>query len=165
MKESRDIKAEIIDVSWRLFHEKGYENTTVDILDATYEELEKSLSDRMGCFDKLMLLNYEVHKMIEEKISFKLLASMYAEQLQGKGYQHLSDRNRTYFRLISRIVEEGQKRGEINTDKTIEEIVDAYVLCERAVVTDWCLKEARYSLSEYSRKLMPELLSFIRKQS
>ena len=138
----KDMKSRIIDAAWKLFREKGYENTTLDnileeaqiakgsfyyyfkgkgdllatwsdILDEKYEKLEKELKPEMDSFKKLLFLNREIHAMIEDIISPQLIGSMYAEQLQGKGYRHLLDTNRVYFRLITRIIEEGQRSGEI----------------------------------------------------
>ncbi len=192
-KENRkDMKSRIIDAAWKLFREKGYENTTLDnileeagiakgsfyyyfkgkgdllatwsdILDEKYTALEKELKPEMDSFQKLLFLNSEVHAMIEGMIAPQLIGSMYAEQLQGKGYRHLLDTNRMYFRLIMKIIEEGQRSGELTGEMTVSELVRAYVMTERAIVTDWCLTGGAYSLAEYSRKMMPLLLRFFRK--
>ncbi|MCI5687960.1 TetR/AcrR family transcriptional regulator [Anaerovoracaceae bacterium 42-11] len=188
----KDMKSRIIDAAWKLFREKGYENTTLDnileeaqiakgsfyyyfkgkgdllatwsdILDEKYEKLEKELKPEMDSFKKLLFLNREIHAMIEDIISPQLIGSMYAEQLQGKGYRHLLDTNRVYFRLITRIIEEGQRSGELTGDMTVSELVRAYVMTERSIVTDWCLTEGAYSLAEYSKKMMPLLLGFFRR--
>lgn len=188
----RDMKSRIIDAAWKLFREKGYENTTLDnileeaqiakgsfyyyfkgkgdllatlsdILDEKYGELEQAMDSRLDSFQKLLFLNEEAHQMIEEMIAPDLIASMYAEQLQGKGYRHLLDTNRVYFRLITRIIEEGQRKGELTREKTVSELVRAYVMTERAIVTDWCLTGGEYSLAAYSKEMMPLLLGFFRK--
>ncbi len=188
-----DMKSRIIDAAWKLFREKGYEDTTLDnileeagiakgsfyyyfrskgdllatwsdILDEKYTELEKELNPEMDSFQKLLFLNGEIHAMIEDMTSPDLIASMYAEQLQGKGYRHLLDTNRVYFRLITRIIEEGQRSGELIGDLTASQLVRAYVMTERAIVTDWCLTGGAYSLSEYSREMMPLLLGFFQRK-
>ena len=67
-----------------------------------------------------------------------------------------------YYRLITGIVEEGQKNGEIRQDKSITEITKYYSLCERALISDWCLSRGDYSLGEYSREYMPVMMEYFK---
>lgn len=185
--ENRGVKARIVSAAWQMFHDKGYDHTTVDdiieqsgtskgsfyyyfntkdellstlstVLDDYYEELSKHMDAKMNCYDKLMFLNYKVHSMIEEKISIDMLASLYSTQLTAKGQIHLLDQNRVYYKLISGIVEDGQKKGQIRQDKSISEITKYYSLCERALISDWCLSKGAYSLGEYSKEYMPVMM-------
>ena len=188
-KES--IKNRIVSAAWQLFYEKGYNGTTVDdiielsgtskgsfyyyfntkdellntlsmILDDFYEELEAKMDANMNSFYKLLYINYEAHSMMEEKISIDLLASLYSTQLIAKGDRNLLDQNRTYYKLISRIIEEGHVRNQISREKSIQEITKYYSLCERALVSDWCLNRGNYSLGEYSKEYMPVLMEHFR---
>ncbi len=190
-EQRKDTKSRIIEAAWKLFREQGYEDTTLDnileeaqiakgsfyyyfrgkgdllatwsdILDKKYAQLEQEMPPDMDGFQKLLFLNGEIHEMIEGMISPQLIGSMYAEQLQGKGYRHLLDNNRIYFRLITRIIEEGQQAGQLTQDMPVSELVRAYVMTERAIVTDWCLTNGAYSLGEYSRKMLPLLLKFFK---
>lgn len=190
-EQAKTVKAKIVSAAWDLFHDKGYDHTTVDdiielsgtskgsfyyyfntkdellstlstVLDDYYEELDVQMDPDMNSFDKLLYINYKVHTMMEEKISIDLLASLYSTQLIAKGQRHLLDQNRTYYKLLTKIVEEGQKRGQIRSDKTIGEITRYYSLCERALVSDWCLSRGEYSLGEYSKECMPVMLSYFR---
>ena len=185
--ENKGVKARIVSAAWQLFHDKGYDHTTVDdiielsgtskgsfyyyfntkdellstlstVLDDYYEELYAGMDQEIDNYEKLLYLNYKVHSMIEEKISIDLLASLYSTQLIAKGQRHLLDQNRVYYRLISRVVEDGQKKGQIRQDKSISEITKYYSLCERALVSDWCLSKGDYSLGEYSREYMPVMM-------
>ena len=185
--ENKGVKARIVSAAWQLFHDKGYDHTTVDdiielsgtskgsfyyyfntkdellstlstVLDDYYEELHVDMDKEMNNYDKLLYLNYKVHSMIEERISIDLLASLYSTQLIAKGQRHLLDQNRVYYRLISGIIEEGQKKGQIRQDKSISEITKYYSLCERALISDWCLSRGDYSLGEYSKAYMPIMM-------
>lgn len=184
-KES--IKNRIVTAAWQLFYEKGYNGTTVDdiielsgtskgsfyyyfntkdellntlsmILDDFYEELEVKMDANMNSFYKLLYINYEAHSMMEEKISIDLLASLYSTQLVAQGERHLLDQNRSYYKLVTKIVDEGQKKGQIRSDMPISEITQYYAMCERALVSDWCLNKGVYSLGEYSKECMPIML-------
>lgn len=191
-KEKKSVKSRIVAAAWQLFYEKGYNGTTVDdiielsgtskgsfyyyfntkdellntlslILDEHYEEMKGTMDAGMNSFDKLMFLNYNTHTMMEEKISIDLLASLYSTQLVVTGQRRLLDQNRSYYKLITELVEEGQKRGEIRDDVTVSDIVQYYSMCERALVYDWCLNKGSYSLGEYSKKCMPVMMEHFKR--
>lgn len=185
--EKKSVKARIVSAAWQMFYDKGYDQTTVDdiielsgtskgsfyyyfstkdellstlstVLDDYYETLSVEMDQEMNNYDKLLYLNYKIHTMMEERINIDLLSSLYSTQLTAKGQRHLLDQNRVYYRLIAGIVEAGQKKGEIRSDKSIGEITKYYSLCERALVSDWCLSKGDYSLGEYSKEYMPIMM-------
>ena len=131
--------------------------------DDFYEELEVKMDANMNSFYKLLYINYEAHSMIEEKINIDLLASLYSTQLVAQGHRSLLDQNRTYYKLISSVIDEGQKRGEISDEVSVSELVRYYSMCERALVSDWCLNKGEYSLREYSKKCMPVMLEHFKR--
>ena len=186
-KNNRNTKGRIISAAWRLFYKQGYDDTTVEeiieesetsrgsfyhyfegkdallsslsyLFDEKYEELEESLNDIKGSFEKLMFLNRELFDYIENNISLDLLARLYSSQLVTKGEKHLLDHNRVYYKLLRRIVSEGQQSGELTRDVTVNEIVKTYALCERALLYDWCICSGEYSLKSYAEKQMPMFL-------
>lgn len=186
-------KRKIVAAAWQLFYERGYDYTTVDeiiarsqtskgsfyhyfegkdallgslsiIFDEKYEELMKTLDPEENAFDKLMYLNRELFAMIENSVPLELLARLYSTQLVTKGEKHLLDRNRTYYRLLRTIVSEGQRRGELRDDLSVNDITRLYAMCERALLYEWCLSGGEYSLRDHAEKTMPLLLSEVRKK-
>lgn len=191
MKEKMSVKERIIRSSWDLFYEKGFEDTTLNdiieaadiskgtfyyyfrskntllntlsvLLDDEYMELEEELTDDMTAFDKLMYLNYKVHSYIGDKINYKLMANQYSSHLLNNEESNLLDKNRYYFQLTYRIVVDGQRKGELINHMTAAEIVNAYSMCERALVTEWCMSNGTIDLGEVSRVYMPMLFSAFR---
>lgn len=183
----KSVKNRIVEAAWTLFHDKGYGHTTVDdiielsqtskgsfyyyfnakdellntlsvVLDTYYEELEQQMDPKMNSIKKLLFLNEKAHFMMEEKIGIELITSLYSTQLVALGNRHLLDHNRKYYKLIYAIIEEGQMRGEIRKEKEVIDIVRYYSMCERALVTDWCLNQGTYSLGIYSRECMPIMM-------
>ena len=73
------------------------------------------------------------------------------------------DQNRKYYKLISSIIDEGQKKGEISDTVPVNELVKYYSMCERALVSHWCLNKGEYSLGEYSKKCMPVMMEHFKK--
>ncbi len=177
-------RGRIIEAAWQLFYRQGYDDTTVEeiieasqtsrgsfyhyfegkdallssvsyLFDRKYEELMAEIDPDMDRFEQLMYLNRELFSMIENSISLDLLARLYSSQLVTRGDKHLLDHNRTYYRLLRLIMQEGQQRGELRADLTVNELVRVYALCERALIYDWCLSSGSYSLREYSAAMMP----------
>ena len=186
-KNARNTKGRIISAAWRLFYEQGYEDTTVEdivfesetskgsfyhyfdgkdallgtlayVFDEKYEELMETLDPSMTAMEKLIYLNHELFAMIDGGISMDLLARLLSTQLLAKGEKHLLDRNRTYFKLLRQIISQGQKDGQLRTDRTVNEIVKAYALWERALMYDWCLSGGEYSLVAYTDSVTPMFL-------
>ena len=186
-KNGRNTKGRIISAAWKLFYEQGYENTTVEdivfesetskgsfyhyfegkdallgtlayVFDEKYEELMAVMDPELGAMEKLIYLNHELFAMIDGGISMDLLARLLSTQLLARGEKHLLDRNRTYFKLLRQIITEGQKTGQLRGDFTVNEIVKAYALWERALMYDWCLAGGEYSLVAYTDSVTPMFL-------
>ena len=186
-KNARNTKGRIISAAWRLFYEQGYEDTNVEdivfesetskgsfyhyfdgkdallgtlayVFDEKYEELMETMDPSMTAMEKLIYLNHELFAMIDGGISMDLLARLLSTQLLAKGEKHLLDRNRTYFKLLRQIISQGQKDGQLRTDRTVNEIVKAYALWERALMYDWCLSGGEYSLVAYTDSVTPMFL-------
>jgi len=79
---------------------------------------------------------------------------MYSAHLFSKNQKHLLDKNRTYYKLLRRIITEGQERGHIRDDMSPAEIIKMYTIAERALVYDWCICNGEYSLKEYGCRMM-----------
>lgn len=192
-RDSRNTRGRIINAAWALFYEQGYEDTTVEeiiersgtskgsfyhyfegkdallsslafLFDEKYEQLRGQLDEGMHAFDKLMFLNRELFRMIEDRISLDLLARLISTQLVTRGEKHLLDHNRTYYRLLRSIIAEGQARGELSDAYSVNDIVKTYALCERALMYDWCLCGGEYSLAAYAQRMMPMFMADYRAQ-
>ena len=190
-KRGKNTKRKIVSAAWKLFYEQGYDHTTVDdiielsgtskgsfyhyfegkdallsslsfLFDEKYEELIPTLPPEMNSFEKLLYLNQELFGLIEDSVSLDLLARLYSTQLTTKGEKHLLDLNRTYYKLLRQIVQEGQQKGELRRDLSVNEITKLYALCERALMYDWCICNGDYSLKAYAKTTMPMLLREIR---
>ena len=190
-KNTRNTRGRIISAAWKLFYEQGYEETTVEdivfesetskgsfyhyfdgkdalvgtlayVFDEKYEQLMQDMAPGMEAVEKLIYLNHELLAMIETGVSMDLLARLLSTQLLARGEKHLLDRNRTYFKLLRQIITDGQRSGELRTDCTVNDIVKAYALWERALLYDWCLCRGDYSLVAYTDRVTPMFLESYR---
>jgi len=192
-KNNRNTKGKIVSAAWKLFYEQGYDNTTVEeiveesgtsrgsfyhyfegkdallsslsyLFDDKYEALKEPLTQIDPAFQKLIFLNQELFGMIENQIALDLLTRMYSTQLVTKGEKHVLDYNRVYYKLLRQIAKEGQEKGELRDDISVNEIVKLYAMCERGLLYDWCLCNGDYSLKQYAKTVMPMFLEGIRKK-
>ena len=190
-KNSRNTKGRIISAAWKLFYEQGYEGTTVEdivfesgtskgsfyhyfdgkdalmgtlayVFDEKYEELIPALDPNMGALETLAYINHELYVMIEASVSIDLLTRLLSTQLLARGEKHLLDRSRVYFRLLRRIVRQGAERGELRREISVDELVRAFAMWERAQLYDWCLCGGDYSLVSYAEKMTPLFLESFR---
>lgn len=190
-KRTKTTKKKIVSAAWRLFYEQGYDNTTVDdiveesgtskgsfyhyfdgkdalmgtlayVFDEKYEELIPALDPNMGALETLAYINHELYVMIEASVSIDLLTRLLSTQLLARGEKHLLDRSRVYFRLLRRIVRQGAERGELRREVSVDELVRAFAMWERAQLYDWCLCGGDYSLVSYAEKMTPLFLESFR---
>ena len=191
-KNSRNTKGRIISAAWKLFYEQGYDDTTVDeiveesatskgsfyhyfngkdallsslsfVFDEKYEELRDSLDEDSTAISKLLFLNHELFLMIENSISVDLLARLFSSQLITRGERHLLDQDRTYYKLLRKILHEGQQKNELRYDLSVNEMIKTYALLERGLMYDWCLCNGDYSLSQYSASVLSTMLKVYEK--
>lgn len=187
-KKSNQTKSRIVKAAWKLFYEQGYDDTTVDeiiaesgtskgsfyhyfegkdallsslsyMFDEKYSEIKESLDNTQNSFDKLLYMNEVLFDMIDNEINIDLLARLYSSQLVTKGDKHMLDYNREYYKLLRKVISEGQDRGEITAEMSVNDIVKLYAMCERGLMYDWCIRNGEYSLKKYAKEVMPMLLS------
>lgn len=187
-RKRQSTKSRIVKAAWNLFYKNGYEHTTIEdiiatsktskgtfyhyfkgkesllnslsyLFDQKYEELYSTIDHGLSSYDKLLLLNRELFLMIEESVDITLLAYLYSSQLITKDKKSLSDKKRFYFKWITEIISDGLERGEFKNTSTAEELMNIYAMYERALLYDWALFKGRFSLSEYSNKLLPHVLN------
>ena len=190
-KNSRNTKARIVSAAWKLFYEQGYEETTVEdiifesetskgsfyhyfdgkdallsslslLFDEQYERLMERSDLPSDSVELLQYLNRALFETIENTVSIELLSRLFSSQLVTHGEKHLLDRSRTYYKLLRRVISEGQERGEIRRDFTVGEISKAYAMFERGLMYDWCLSGGDYSLAHYAARMTPLFLQSFR---
>ena len=191
-KNSNQTKSRIVSAAWKLFYQYGYENTTIDdiaemsqtskgtfyhyfnskddllgslsyLFDQKYEELTETMDPGMDPVSQLLFINHELFLMIENTVSVSLLSQLFGSQLTTRGERHLLNPDRTYYKLLRKIVVEGKEASLFRDDLSVTDITKAYALCERAMMYDWCISDGNYSLCQYSEKMLPLFLNGLAK--
>lgn len=192
-RNDKSTRNKIVNAAWQLFYEQGFAETTVEeiialshtskgsfyhyfsgkeallgtlstLFDEQYEALEAEFPADMPAMDKLLQLNAELFGMIENRIPIGLLSGLLAQQITANGEKQLLDHNRTYYKLLRKIMLEGQAKGELTREMGVGEMVKVYALCERALMYDWCLCGGEYSLKQYSVRVLPTFLSGLKEK-
>lgn len=190
-KTSNQTKSRIVSAAWKLFYQNGYENTTIDdiaelsqtskgtfyhyfdskdnllgslsdLFDKKYEELEASMDPDSNPIDRLLYMNQVMFLMIENTVSVSLLSKLFASQLGLSGERSLLNPDRTYYKLLRRIVVEAKEQGLFRDDLSVNEITKAYAIFERAMMYDWCISSGNYSICQYSQKMLPLFIDGLR---
>lgn len=186
-RKRQSTKSRIVKAAWNLFYKNGYEQTTIediitasktskgtfyhyfkgkeallntlsDLFDEKYEEIAAAIDPDMSAYDKLMYANHELFYMIETSVDIHLLAQLYSSQLVTKDKKSLSDQKRFYYIWITEVLNAGLENGEFNNTSSAEELMNLYAMYERAMLYDWALFKGKYSLTDYSNKLIPHVL-------
>lgn len=187
-KKRRSTKSRIVKAAWNLFYKNGYEQTTVDeiiaasktskgtfyhyfkgkeallnslsyLFDEKYEELAGIVDPGLSAYDKLLFFNHELFYMIETSVDVNLLASLYSSQLVTKDKRSLLENKRYYFTWLTETISEAIASGEFKDTSSPQELLKIYAMYERALLYDWALCKGKYSLTEYSDKLLPHVLN------
>ena len=184
-EEPESPRSRIVRAAWKLFREKGYEQTGIadvialagvseeefyrfftrkddlehtlgDLFDRKYAELMVSMSPRLSVCEKLIYLNKELFTLIEKEVPFELVTHIYVNMPEER--QEMLNKERFYYKLIPQLIEEGQKSGEFWTDETAEAAAETYASLERGMIYDWCVKGGTESLVEKGQKIIPVYL-------
>ena len=189
---AKGTREKIINTAWKLFYEEGFGETTIndilreadiskgtfyyyfrskddllstlsEILDREYQRLEGEEPEGMSCFDRLIWLNYEVHSFMERTMDYRLLSYLYSAQIVKESFSALLNRNRYYYRYVERLMEEGRNSGELTDRMAVSEMVRYFSMCERALVTEWCMNNGSFSLGEFSKQCFPVMMQGLKK--
>ena len=174
-------RSRIVRAAWQLFHEKGYEATTIkdvvshagvsleifykhfekkddleytlgDLFDRKYADLMVQINPRLSHYDTLLYLNQELFRMIETEVPFPLVKHLYMEDSDVR--HNLMNKKRFYYSLIPQLIREGQEKGELRSGEDAKELADNYFSLERGIIYDWCVKEGKDSLTKRGQRLM-----------
>ena len=191
MNNRNQTRSRIAKASWELFRRKGYQETTItDIIEAAgisrgtfyhyfngkdellstlsymfddfYRERLPQIDPEMNSCDKLIELSCACHKYIADTIPLELLAQLYSSQVVTSGDKNLLDRNRFYYQAVQGIIDEGQRRGELDSGISSYDAVHYYAMCERAIIYDWCIADGAYDLGSFTASTLKRMLAGLR---
>ena len=153
-KNPRNTRGRIVSAAWQLFYEQGYENTTVEEI---IETSQTSKGSFYHYFDGKDALLSTLSDLFDEK--YEALQETMDPAMPAMDKLLFLNSKRTYYRLLRKLIAQGQEAGELSDKRTVSDMVKLYALCERALMYDWCLCGGEYSLRDYASQVLPTFLS------
>lgn len=161
-----------------LFQEKGYDNVSVDEIvkkagtakgtfyiyfeskaaiitqmlqeyDDYYDTVAARMNPDAPVSERLELMVYSSCQFTQEYIGLDLIRALYMEQLlPGRSEQDAMDSNRALYRIIHKLLTEGQRDGVYRTDFDVSEMGAWLIRCIRGTFYEWCIQEGRFDLCD-----------------
>jgi AcrR family transcriptional regulator len=186
-----DTRQRIVDAAWELFHENGYEKTTVNdiikkantskggfyyyfsakdellnalypIFDREYQTFYNNMDKSLDCYVQLQQVCQYAYYFTETHVSPELLARLYQAQLLDKSQDSFMSPDRYYVKMIKKILTEGQERHQIRDDISVDELAHMILVMDRGVLMDWCIQNGKFSLGYYGSWSFELYMQFIR---
>ena len=101
--------------------------------------------------------------LYSDPIALENIAYLYSAQIVKESFSALLNRNRYYYRYVERLMEQGQKNGELTEEMPVSEMVRYFSMGERALVTEWCMNNGTFSLGEFSKRIFPVMMQGLKK--
>lgn len=188
-----NLRQTIMDAAWELFYRNGYENTTInDIIrkagtskggfyyyfkakdellnslyaffDREYEKFYKTMDKSLNSLIQLKLLSQYVSYFIEGNVSPEFLCALYKSQLSNRTQEHFLSPDRYYIKLVKKIIAEGQEKGEIRNDISVDKLAHHVLVIERGIFVDWCVQNGGFSLGYFGAQSFEFYSEFMKPQ-
>lgn len=192
-ENERRRREQLLTAAWKLFYQKGYQNTTMEdilaeakcskgrfyyyfhakaellnslyeLFDEKYLEAYQSISPALSSREKLQEICSFMFRFMSDHVGADLLTNLYLSQLSHSTDVDFWHMQRGYARILLGIITAGQQNGELRSDIPASEIVEDFVSMERGQLIDWCLRHGNYSLVEMGRKKLDRQLLGYQKQ-
>ena len=191
MTTQKNAKEKIIEVAWKLFLEKGYEETTLnDILkesgisrsgfyhhfhakedllfrmasffDSNYTDWLSTLDPSLDAADKLLAFDRHTSRLLEDSPYRTFLPQLYGYEVMTSSERYILQENRTYYQLVLSLFQEGQENGILSMGQSANHYTHVYTRIQRGVVYNWLLERCSYSLEDESQNLIKIFIDSLR---
>lgn len=180
-KQANKTKKNIMDTSWRLIKEYGYDAVTIKQIceeanvstGAFYHHLRnkeeiiiQGYSECDDYFDEYVIHNLKsknsIDKILEyieyqteyaKEFGIKLMTQIYRAQLIENNDFFLSD-DRSLPRHLTELIQEAQEMGILTSDYKAKQICHELLLISRGVIFNWSLISGDFNLSEYCKEMV-----------
>ncbi|RJP28341.1 MAG: TetR/AcrR family transcriptional regulator [Actinobacteria bacterium] len=186
-QQAEETRRRLAETALQLYSSRGYDHVSVDdicreagvskgtfyvhfkskdqVLVEEFLELDRFYLDSLGEIAKIAS---GVERLIAlGRYSLRHLAGLGKDYLKvafssqiapGRGPSPLAAKARASYKVALRLVREAQKRGELRSDLSSEEITLALVRAIRGIVFEWCLLDGRFDLEQAGETLLKILI-------
>ena len=187
----KQTKEKIMTAGWKLFLTQGYEETTIsqileasdtsrsafyhhfngkeDLLftlaysyDVDYDSWYEHCDPKLHAADKLIEFNKFVMTNLENSPYVDLFPALYGLQVSTTSTRHILNQDRHYYKIMRTIIKEGQDRKELAAAFSYATLTDIISNMQIGLTYSWCLQQKRFSLLDYSEKILTPFLESLR---
>jgi AcrR family transcriptional regulator len=184
-------KDKIINSAYILFADKGFNNTSIDEIiadagcskgtfyhhfkskkslllawmdnyDSVYIKWYDNLPDDLDSISKLTQLYQISLDLVETNFSYNLAALVFEHELASRNETSGLKKKREYYRIIDRLLIDGQANGDIRNDISYIEISKMLNAVQHGITYEWCISNGTYSIKEFGIKMMTMFLDCLR---
>ncbi|MGE7591669.1 TetR/AcrR family transcriptional regulator [Peribacillus frigoritolerans] len=181
-------REKILQISLKLFSEKGYEKVTVDEIvkksgtskgsfyqhfsaksdiflvrfievDDYYREVFRSFPADMDATEKLFIFIRKLMRFLEVEMGKDLMKVIYSSALDSKEHTYFLNSNRSLFKIIRSLIEEAKEQNDIGTDQSVNEISQLIIQSLMGIIYHWGLNNSEQSLESLSIPLTKTIIN------
>lgn len=181
-------REKILQISLKLFSEKGYDKVTVDEIvkksgtskgsfyqhfsaksdiflvrfievDDYYREVFRSFPVDMDATEKLFIFIRKLMRFLEVEMGKDLMKVIYSSALDSKEHTYFLNSNRSLFKIIRSLIEEAKKQNDIGTDQSVNEISQLIIQSLMGIIYHWGLNNSEQSLESLSIPLTKTIIN------
>ncbi|MFJ5748884.1 TetR/AcrR family transcriptional regulator [Peribacillus frigoritolerans] len=181
-------REKILQISLKLFSEKGYEKVTVDEIvkksgtskgsfyqhfsaksdiflvrfievDDYYREVFRSFPVDMDATEKLFIFIRKLMRFLEVEMGKDLMKVIYSSALDSKEHTYFLNSNRSLFKIIRSLIEEAKEQNDIGTDQSVNEISQLIIQSLMGIIYHWGLNNSEQSLESQSIPLTKTIIN------
>ncbi|MFE4075999.1 TetR/AcrR family transcriptional regulator [Peribacillus sp. YIM B13477] len=181
-------REKILQISLKLFSEKGYDKVTVDEIvkksgtskgsfyqhfsaksdiflvrfievDDYYREVFRSFPVDMVATEKLFIFIRRLMRFLEVEMGKDLMKVIYSSALDSKENTYFLNSNRSLFKIIRSLIEEAKEQNDIGTDQSVNEISQLIIQSLMGIIYHWGLNNSEQSLESLSIPLTKTIIN------
>ncbi|WP_249598769.1 TetR/AcrR family transcriptional regulator [Peribacillus frigoritolerans] len=181
-------REKILQISLKLFSEKGYDKVTVDEIvkksgtskgsfyqhfsaksdiflvrfievDDYYREVFRSFPVDMVATEKLFIFIRRLMRFLEVEMGKDLMKVIYSSALDSKEHTYFLNSNRSLFKIIRSLIEEAKEQNDIGTDQSVNEISQLIIQSLMGIIYHWGLNNSEQSLESLSIPLTKTIIN------
>lgn len=181
-------REKILQISLKLFSEKGYEKVTVDEIvkksgtskgsfyqhfsaksdiflvrfievDDYYREVFRSFPVDMDATEKLFIFIRKLMRFLEVEMGKDLMKVIYSSALDSKEHTYFLNSNRSLFKIIRSLIEEAKEQNDIGTDQSVNKISQLIIQSLMGIIYHWGLNNSEQSLESLSIPLTKTIIN------
>lgn len=187
--EALNTKQKLFDAAVHLFSKKGFNNVTVEditklakvskgsfythfdskenvlveefkLIDEQYEKSFENLEPNTSASDQFRLLIKTMSEYVQHTCGVSVIQVVYMNQISpSKKTIILENKNRTFYKLITQIVDIGMQSNEFRNDIS-RDLQIKYLAREiRGLIYDWCMSDGSFDLVEEGLEYCEYILS------